>query len=137
MIDFSMAVTAEQKAALALSEARNCAYAKNNTGYSEITAAVTKNYPELEKDTWPTQNYEVKQWLANPEAPTPWVNIAAAARGIDRIDYLNRSHAKAQQFEAVSAHLTGLRQKYEDAIKAAVTIAEIEAVEIVYQIPQG
>jgi hypothetical protein len=113
------------------------AFLKSNREYIAIAEAVTKNYPELEKDTWPTQAREVRLWLDNPEAPTPWVDIAAAARGIDRIDYLQRSHAKASQFEAVSAYLTGLRQKYEDSIKAATTVAEVDAVVISYQLPPG
>lgn len=113
------------------------AYRLNNEAYISITESVTKSYPELEKDTWPTQQREVIAWMANPDAPTPWINIAAAARGIDRIDYLQRSYAKASQFEAVSAYLTGLRQKYEDCIKAATTVAQVKAVALVYQLPQG
>lgn len=120
-----------------LNEHKQGAYLKNNQEYIKITESATKSYPELEKDTWSTQNREVRAWVEDSSAPTPWVDIAAAARGIDRIDYLQRSHAKASQFEAVSAYLTGLRQKYEDCIKAATSVAEVDSVVISYQLPPG
>jgi hypothetical protein len=92
--------------------------AKNNGSYDEATRAITADYPQLEKDTWPTQDKESKAWVADPDnALTPWINRAALTRGIDRVEYLRRTLAKAQQFEMVSSYLTGTRQKYEDQIK--------------------
>ncbi|WAC45565.1 hypothetical protein OU997_05180 [Pseudomonas sp. SL4(2022)] len=91
----------------------------NNIEYERATLAVTAGYPQLEKDTWPTQDKESKAWLADPDnALTPWIDRAALTRGIDRVEYLRRTLAKAQQFEMVSSYLTGTRQKYEDQIKA-------------------
>lgn len=90
----------------------------NNAGYEQATLAITADYPQLEKDTWPTQDKESKDWVADPvNALTPWIDRAAATRGIDRVEYLRRTLAKAQQFEMVSSYLTGTRQKYEDHIK--------------------
>lgn len=92
---------------------------ENNAAYEKATLAITADYPQLEKDTWPTQDKESKAWVADPEnALTPWIDRAAATRGIDRAEYLRRTLAKAQQFEMVSSYLTGTRQKYEDQIKA-------------------
>ncbi|MDP2446579.1 hypothetical protein [Pseudomonas sp.] len=92
---------------------------RNNGSYDEATRAITADYPQLEKDTWPTQDKESKAWVADPEnALTPWIDRAAATRGIDRVEYLLRTLTKAQQFETVSSYLTGMRQKYEDQIKA-------------------
>lgn len=91
----------------------------NNAAYSAATVAITADYPQLEKDTWPTQDKESKAWLVDPDnALTPWIDRAALTRGIDRVEYLRRTLAKAQQFEMVSSYLTGTRQKYEDQIKA-------------------
>lgn len=92
---------------------------KNNSAYTLATSSITADYPQLEKDTWPTQDKESKAWVADPgNAVTPWIDRASATRGIDREEYLRRTLSKAFQFEVISAHLTGTRQKYEDQIKA-------------------
>lgn len=90
----------------------------NNAAYEQATAALTADYPQLEKDTWPTQDAESRAWLNDPAAPTPWIDRAAAVRGIEREEYLRRTLLKARQFVIMSAWLTGRRQGYEDAIKA-------------------
>lgn len=90
----------------------------NNGAYETATRELTANYPQLEKDTWPTQDAESCAWLDDPAAPTPWIDRAAAVRGIDRDEYLRRTLLKARQFVIMSAWLTGRRQGYEDAIKA-------------------
>ena len=93
--------------------------AANNASYNAATMALTADYPQLEKDTWPTQNEEASAWVADPAgAATPWIDRAAAERGIDREEYIRRTLIKARQFKVMSAFLTGRRQKYEDQIKA-------------------
>ncbi|YCH23171.1 hypothetical protein M1D96_06605 [Pseudomonas sp. D1-3] len=93
--------------------------AANNMAYSTATLAMTADYPQLEKDTWPTQNEQAAAWVADPEgAVTPWIDMAARERGIDREEYLRRTLVKADQFKILSAFLTGRRQRYEDEIKA-------------------
>lgn len=92
--------------------------ALNNGAYEAATGALTADYPQLEKDTWPTQDAESRAWLDNPAAPTPWIDRAAAVRGIERDEYLRRTLLKARQFVIMSAWLTGRRQGYEDAIRA-------------------
>lgn len=91
----------------------------NNSAYEAATQALTADYPQLEKDTWPTQNEQAAAWVADPvNASTPWIDRAAAERGIDREEYLRRTLVKAEQFKILSAFLTGRRQRYEDQIKA-------------------
>lgn len=90
----------------------------NNAAYSAATVAITANYPQLEKDTWPTQDQEAAAWLVSADAQTPWIDRAAAERGIDREEYLRRTIVKSRQFKLLSSFLTGRRQKYEDQIKA-------------------
>ncbi len=92
---------------------------QNNDAYNRATAALTADYPQLEKDTWPTQNAEAEAWVADPVgALTPWIDRAAAERGLDREEYIRRTLIKARQFVIMSSFLTGRRQKYEDEIKA-------------------
>lgn len=117
-IDWSGMITAEQKAEEALSTAYASKLAANNTAYEAATLAITADYPQLEKDTWPTQDQEAAAWLASAAALTPWIDRAAVERGIDREEYLRRTIVKSRQFKALSSFLTGRRQKYEDQIKA-------------------
>lgn len=91
----------------------------NNETYTKATDALTADYPQREKDTWSTQNEQAVAWVADPvNAATPWIDRAAAERGIDREEYLRRTLVKAEQFKILSAFLTGRRQRYEDQIKA-------------------
>ncbi|MCQ4311693.1 hypothetical protein NAV33_07265 [Pseudomonas stutzeri] len=116
----------------------------NNDAYSTATRALTADYPQLEKDTWPTQDKESTAWVADPEgAITPFLNRAASERGIGREEYIRRTLIKAKQFVIMSSFLTGRRQKYEDQIKSGVApvidftltpdvIAELQAVQAYY-----
>lgn len=137
-IDWSLLKTAEQKEEELLKQAREAKYAENNSKYTETTVSITKNYPQEEKDTWPTQEKEVKAWQSDPvNALTPWIDAASSVRGISREEYLQRTLQKTLQFEQISAHLTGLRQRYEDQIKRATTKEQLEAIEILYNLPEG
>lgn len=105
-------------AAMPDAEAQAIKLGENNDAYSAAVRSLTANYPQLEKDTWPTQDAESSAWLADPvSAETPWINRAAQVRGIDREEYLRRTLVKARQFVIMSAWLTGRRQNYEQAIK--------------------
>ena len=118
-IDWSQLKTAEQQAEEAASATLKACITANNAAYEAATTALTADYPQLEKDTWPTQNEQAAAWVADPEnASTPWIDRAAVERGIEREEYLRRTLVKAEQFKILSAFLTGRRQRYEDQIKA-------------------
>lgn len=92
---------------------------RNNDAYAQAVVALTADYPQLEKDTWPTQDKESEAWVDSPTtALTPFLDRAAFERGIGREDYIRRTLIKARQFVIMSSFLTGRRQKYEDQIKA-------------------
>src|SRR5690606_3784735 len=98
-IDWSGMITAEQKAAAAAAATLKARLSGNNSAYEAATKALTADYPQLEKDTWPTQDKESRAWVASPvDAVTPWVDRAANERGIDREEYLRRTLVKAEQF---------------------------------------
>lgn len=115
----------------------------NNSAYEAATKALIADYPQLEKETWPTQNEQASAWVADPDnAATPWIDRAAVERGIDREEYLRRTLVKAEQFKIISAFLTGRRQRYEDQIKAGndpvldyALTAEVQSA--LYQISQS
>lgn len=96
------------------------AIALNNSAYEAAIESLTAGYPPSEIATWERQRAEVMAWHLDDTSPTPWIDIAAQARGIQREDFLARTYAKAAQFAQASAYLTGLRQRYETEIKAAV-----------------
>lgn len=117
-IDWSGVITAEQRAAEVAAAKLKVRITANNDAYNAATVALTVDYPQLEKDTWPTQDKESRAWVADPDgAVTPWIDRAASERGITREEYLRRTLAKAEQFKVLSAFLTGRRQRYEDQIK--------------------
>lgn len=95
------------------------AIALNNAAYEAAIESLTTGYPPSEIATWERQRAESLAWHLDNAAVTPWIDVAALARGIPRADYLARTYAKATQFAQASAYLTGLRQRYETAIKAA------------------
>lgn len=109
--------------------------AENNAAYEAAIGALTADYPAAEIATWERQRAEALAWAGDPQADTPWIDIAAAARQLDREVYLTRTLAKVNAFAQASAYLTGRRQGIDDAIRAAATAEELAAVVIDYTLP--
>jgi hypothetical protein len=129
----------EAKAAASQAEAliwsRTDKVSTNNAEYEAAISAMTSDYPAAEISTWDRQRAEAVAWGADPSAATPWIDIAASARGLDRDTYLARTLAKVTAFAAVSAYLTGRRQGIDDQIRAAATAEQLAAVVIDYSLP--
>lgn len=89
------------------------------TEYERRMQAIAAGYPPSERESWPVQTEEAKALLADPTAPTPWIDAAATARGLDRLELAHRIAAKNAQYRAVSGTLSGIRQRIEDQIDAA------------------
>lgn len=109
--------------------------ASNNAQYDAAISAMTCDYPAAEISTWERQRAEVIAWSGDSTAPTPWIDIAASARGLDRNEYLTRTLAKVNAFAMASAYLTGRRQCIDDQIRAATTAEQLAAVVIDYTLP--
>lgn len=109
--------------------------AQCNAGYEEAIGLLTADYPPSEISTWDVQRQEAGAWAADPDAATPWITAAAAARGLDRQVFLERTYSKALAFAQVSAFLTGRRQAIEDAIHAAADASVLAAIDIDYALP--
>lgn len=108
---------------------------ENNAKYEAAIGKMTSEYPATEITTWERQRAEAIAWGANPAALTPWIDIAASARGLDRDEYLARTLAKVNAFAMVSACLTGRRQGIDDQIKAATTSEQLASITIDYTLP--
>lgn len=109
--------------------------AANNAKYEAAISSLTSDYPASEIATWERQRAEAVAWDADPTAATPWIDMAAMARGLDRDTYLARTSSKVTAFAAVSAYLTGRRQGIDDQIRAAATAEQLAAVVIDYSLP--
>lgn len=107
----------------------------NNRAYESAIARLTSDYPAAEIQTWERQRAEVGAWDEDKSARTPWIDNAAAARGLDRNEYLARTLEKVNAFATASAFLTGRRQGIDDQIKATTTVGELNAVVINYTLP--
>jgi len=107
----------------------------NNAAFEQAMSALTADYPPSEINSWERQRAEALSWDADPQAPTPWIDVAAQTREVERNVYLARTLAKVNLFADASAFLVGRRQAIDDAIRAATTSAELEAIVIDYTLP--
>jgi hypothetical protein len=89
-----------------------------NAAYSLAFAAIRGEYPEEERESWPTQVKEAAEWTASNTIPTPWIDAASEARGISKADLAAKILVKAAAYQALSGQLTGKRQKLIDQIIA-------------------
>lgn len=106
--------------------------------YERRMQAIAAGYPTSERESWPVQTQEAKALLADANAQTPWIDAAATARNIDRIEIANRIVAKDAQYRVFSGTLSGVRQRIEDAIDAAgEDAAALQAIDVTAGWPEG
>lgn len=106
--------------------------------YERRMQAIAAGYPPSERESWPVQTQEAKALLADPQASTPWIDAAATARNIDRIELANRIVAKDAMYRVFSGTLSGVRQRIEDAIDAAgEDAAALQAIDVTAGWPEG
>ena len=87
--------------------------------YERRMQAIAAGYPPSERESWPVQTGEAYALLSDSTASTPWIDAAASARGLDRVELAQRIAAKDAQYRVISGTLSGIRQRIEDQIDAA------------------
>lgn len=87
--------------------------------YDKHMQIIAAGYPPSERESWPVQTQEARVLVADPAAPTPWIDAAALARGLDRVELAERICAKDDAYRQIHGALTGTRQRIGDAIDAA------------------
>lgn len=87
--------------------------------YDSRMQIIAAGYPKSERESWPVQTGEARALAVDPAEPTPWIDAAALARGIDRVELARRICAKDDAYRQIHGALTGTRQRIEDAIDAA------------------
>ncbi len=87
--------------------------------YERRMQAIAAGYPPSERESWPVQTSEAYALFDDATVPTPWIDAAATARGLDRLELAQRIVAKDAQYRVFSGTLSGVRQRIEDQIDAA------------------
>lgn len=119
--------------AVSAADAKAVKLAEINAKAQSDVAPYTNPYPKFEIDSWPQQAQEAAAYAADNTVATPWCDLAASKRGIDRVTFLGKVQAKAQAFIQISATVAGYRQGLEDQLDAidltaSDAVAQIAAV---------
>ena len=101
-----------------------------------IDSIITDVYPEFEKLTFEEQKKEALAWEADNSSLTPYLDLLAGARGIDRVELINKVIVKVNEFQQVCFYIAGQRQAKTEVAKSATTTAELDAIDLSYSLPQ-
>lgn len=96
--------------------------------FEQEAAILISGYPSSERLTWPVQQAEALAWKVDPAASTPYLDILAAARGIDAADMRKRTLDQTELFMAASGPMLGKRQRLRDEVHEAKTLDEVNAI---------
>lgn len=119
-----------------LEEAKAKKLAEINAACDAFLAVLTASYPANEVLTFDQQKAEADAVLADPSASAPLLTPLAAARGLDVTALAQKVRVKTEAFTAISGHVIGQRQKYEDMLDAADTVAAVAAIVPEYTMPE-
>jgi len=100
------------------SEPKTAAFNRINAAYQAAIAAMNAGYPKDEIESWPKQEAEARAWLSDPSIATPWMDGAAAGRGISKPQLAAKIMDRINRFAVEHGQLTGKRQKLRDQITA-------------------
>jgi hypothetical protein len=131
-VDAWIAAVPQPPVPRAPAEAKAAALNRINAAYQAAVSAMITNYPKDEVESWPKQEAEARAWLNDPSATTPWMDGAAAGRGISKPQLASKIIDSANRFAAAHGELTGKRQKLRDRIAAlgdAPTQAQLDGVQ--------
>ncbi len=106
-------------------ELRAAASERIDAAYREATVAISAGYPLEERESWPVQTSEARALMADPNALTPWIEAAAAARELTPADLAQRIILLDNAYRAVHGYLSGTRQQLQRRIAAAATPEEL------------
>ena len=95
-------------------------------------SSMAQEYGAYEKLTWDQQALEADALLADAESPAPLVRAIAQARGMTALEMAQRIAANRAQWVALSGAVVGKRLAYQDALDAAQTVEEVNAIKPVF-----
>lgn len=111
-----------------LAQAKSRKLAKLKAAADAEVAPILAEYPEVEIKTWGSQEREARAWAADNNAATPTLSGISQTRG-KSISYLaDKVIQKADDYRDIASAAAGKRQALADAVEAATTVAEVEAI---------
>ncbi len=99
-----------------------------NNAFDKEMYIISSKYPDAEKLSWDKQEKEARAYLIDSTSPTPMLDAIATARDIDKTTLARKIVEKADAYSVAVGQAIGKRQALEDAINAATTLEELEAV---------
>lgn len=109
-----------------LSPAQATQLAMINAQCAATLSQITAGYPADEMQSWSKQEAEARA------GGGPLIEALATARGMALPELIEKILAKADLFAAASGQIIGTRQRYEDQIKAATMLTEVDAIQWVF-----
>ena len=131
-------VTLPKTEAEVLQEAQVKKIAEINARYTEEAEPLIREYPAIEQQTWPSQNYEARAylaWLEDPQGEKPSTPVLDAIllgrNGEDGTETMAELCAavigNAEMFTQFQ-QLTGKRQRLVKAVRAATVVDDVNAI---------
>lgn len=111
--------------------------AEINVEYERVMARVTATYPQSEMLTFDKQEQEARAYLADSAASVPLLSALSISRGLDMPELVRRVISKADAFAAVSGTIVGQMQALEDRLMLAETVADVDAIAVLYTMPEA
>lgn len=84
-----------------------------------FTTDYLQRYSEVEKETWSTQRKETDAWLLDNNSPTPKLDQLANARGIERLEFIQKVIDAINTLEDLSFQVVAAQQAKEDELLVA------------------
>lgn len=113
---------------LQLGAAKKAKVLQANALCDAAVATLTATYPQAEIQSWPQQVKEADAFLLDNSVQVPLLTAIAAQRELDVQELVERVHAKVTAYAQASGYLIGKRQALEDAIDAAASLQELDAI---------
>lgn len=104
-------------------------------GSDTILTILTEGYSENEKLSWPKQEAEAIAYSNDNTTPTPLLTAIAARRGITLDDLVSRVLENVRLSTIITGDILGQQQKFEDMLRVATSIEEIQQIDVVYVYP--
>jgi len=118
----------------ALTQAKTAKNIEIMAAADAIRVQMMADYSDLEQSSFPYQLADAVAWTADNTRPTPWLSAMATARGTTVAILAPKVIANNTAWTAVAASIIGQQQKYQDALTAATTVAEVEAINPTYTV---
>lgn len=120
--------TLEASDAAILNAAKAAKLTEINAECQKSVAALAKDYPDSEMQSWPQQVKEATALSADPQADAPLLTAIATARGLPVAELASRVLDKMNAYAAASGVLIGQRQAAENLITAAEDLEALSAI---------